>query len=93
MCVCAKCSDAAQPWRHGPICSRPGLVVRNSSKCGPQGLCTPPTLSLHLLPLCLFVVRVGGESGATAQPQKGGGGALMKNISMKWPGGRDACWS
>lgn len=49
-----------------PICSRPGWVVKNSSKCGPQGFTPPPhtsraLLSLHLQHLCL--IAEGGELG------------------------------
>lgn len=56
-----------------PICSRPGWVVKISSKCGPQGLHprTPPgPLSLHLQHLCL--IAEGGEPGANAHHHRGG---------------------
>lgn len=83
-----------------PICSRPGWVVKNSSKCGPQGFHPPhlPALCPSICNIFVLLLRVGSR-GQTLSPTEeewwGGCGtlALMETASRKWPSGSEASWA
>lgn len=82
------CSRAPET---GPICSGPGCVVRNSSKCGPWGLCNPPSLPLSsVCYIFVLLLRGWGARGNSSPPQRRGvghginGDGIHEMTQWKW---------
>lgn len=78
--LCIKCNHAAKPWRLIPSVRGSGCAARNSSKCGPRGLCNP-----FCLPICyIFVLlpRGWGSQGRELNPaEEGWGGVTGQSVN------------